>query len=285
MIFPIVSNIIYSRYLHNKLPNTHLNHSATHSTLILLLLIVGSTVVFTIFFFFPVIARSFLLGLLVIGFLYFFAKLQQHPGYRIKTVLFVLYFLSCVFYFSIFFLNATLFYDLIPVVTPIHNPQILVLIDPLTAVLLFSFVGLILAKLKHGKLQPYVTPIFFCSGFVILFIAMHLIQQVLSSGHDNIYIFLIYLSFMTIGEVVIGPEGYSLAGRLLPPALNNYAVGLWRTFIGASFLLSTFYTDRILPGDLVQNTIHFYSKITYLLPAFLVVFLVLSVWGENKIKA
>ena len=245
IFIPIVSNVIYSRYLHNKLPDSNDDKPLPHSKLILLLLIIGATILFTVLFFFPIIARALLLGLLVLGFIYFFIKLQQYPGYRVKVLLFMLYFISCILYFSIFFFNATLFYDLIPRVTSIQNPQILVLIDPITAVLLFSFVGVLLKSLKHSKLRHYVTPIFFFSGFIILLIAIQFMRQMLSSAHYHIYIFILYLSFLTIGEIVMSPEGYTLAGRLLPQALNNYAVGLWRTFYRSGFfLLSTFYTDK-----------------------------------------
>lgn len=272
-LFPIISNYIYAKHIKPKIETQ--NISIFNNSLPLYLSILASVIVFFFLFENPSLSRSLLLSLLIIGFVIFLTiSLRKNLFQKTKTehLLFIIYYCSSVIYFSIFYLNNTLLYDLIPRETQIINPQIITLLDPITAISFFVLVGITIKKIKQSKLRYYVTPIFFTLSFIIMQVALHLISIVFLAYQNKTIFFLFYVVLLTVGEVIIAPEGLSLVGRLLPAEIQTYAVALWRTFIGLAFLLSTLFTDKVLKGNLIGNSSHFFSRLSLILVFYIVVF-------------
>lgn len=277
--FPLLSNWLYNRLARSEPAIHHLDRTAKNSVWTLGLLILISAACCFALLYFENSARIILLILLLVGIGIFCVKLKYTHHFAFKSskgLLFLIYFIACTGYFSIFNLNTTLLYDLIPLQTSVQSPQLMMLADPIIAVLTFVFAIGVVKSLKGTKLASLTTPILFIIAFILLLTATKTISSVFTHTHHTIELFVLYIALLTLGEVFISPEGFSLTGKLVAPAMMTYTIGLWRAFLGAAFLLSTVFTDHILRGHINANAQGFYHGLFFWVIALLILFALMT---------
>ena len=288
MYFIAALSCLISTFIYNKIKylskTVHLPRlKIKYQFNVLILISISLIAIFYISLHYNNIIRIIMILALVFSVIYFIFLCSRSSVAQSNscTILYLLYFLMSVIYFSVFMLKSTLLFDFIPTVTYIKNSQLLMLSDPITAIFIFIPIIYLIKKLKLLGFKAYITPILFSVSFAIMYIAL-LLMNTKMSMHMSPNLFVIYLSLLTLGEAFISPEGVSLAGRLLKPELQIYGIGLWSSFISASYLLSTYLADCVLDNNIEKNLYDFYWILSYIWPVLLILFLIVSIILERK---
>ncbi|MFZ9035797.1 MAG: hypothetical protein ACO2ZM_06745 [Francisellaceae bacterium] len=276
---PLLNNLLYSRITKVISNNTKKDKTALLKFIILTAI---SFLVFWNLFQWHLFFRNLLLFSTLIGILYFVYLLikQKNNIIMLKGILYLCYFSISVLFFSIMFLKPTVIFDLVKVVANIDNPQLVLAIEPICAVLFIGFINLLLRYLKSRKNNFYVTPLLFFMALSLLYLAVLLFTHSGLTIYNHVIFFVIYIAILTLGESLISPEGFTLAGRLLPKSMQVYSIGLWTTFVTLGYLFSGMLSDYILKGDIVQNSQHILSTISLYLPVIIACSLLLTLLLE-----
>lgn len=284
-LFPILSNRLYRAIT---------REDETHSTKqrfgypVLIGAVLLLTLVLFYLFHHHDLADVVLIALFASGIAYFLylglrsAELTLKP---FRLLLFLFYYATACLFFSLLYLNITLLYDFIPKVTHVQYAQVFTLFDPLTALLFFPLVRLLVRFLRHTPLADYITLLLFAVALLLALLATLLMSHLYQTTmNDRIVVLIFYVMLLTFGEIFISPEGFSLAGRLLSSDLTFYGVALWRTSIGISFLLATLWMDHLLHGPMIREAMAFYRHAADTLIGFIVMFMLVTVMLEHRLR-
>ena len=133
-------------------------------------------------------------------------------------------------------LDYTVVLDLIQIYTYIRTPQILLLVEAITAIIASSLIFWLIRNSRSQKNKGSITtPLLFSIAYIFIIMGALFLYELTNIHSDNIIIFCIYFIIMTIGEALLSPEGTTLSGRLIHPNNQLYAVSLWGSVPGVGY--------------------------------------------------
>lgn len=163
-------------------------------------------------------------------------------------------------------INRSLFGLIIP-------PSTFYGLDPFFIIILgsiFTVMWLYLAKRNMNPSLPakFTTSVFSMGfGFFVLILGVFLADQ---AGLSNMIWVVIAYFFLATGELLIGPIGYSMVGRLAPEQMEGRLMGVWQLFTGFAGALSGYLANfAVMPKEtnpLASNPIYTaaFAKIAFL---------------------
>jgi POT family proton-dependent oligopeptide transporter len=110
-------------------------------------------------------------------------------------------------------------------------------LDSLFIVILGLTFSQVWPYLARRKINPTL-PVKFASSFLFIGFGYLLLAFLIkTTGHDTRFSVLWFLPIyflFTMGELMIGPIGFSMVGRLAPPGREGYLMGVWQLCIGVA---------------------------------------------------
>lgn len=99
----------------------------------------------------------------------------------------------------------------------------------------------------------------FIWAFIILALSFFLLSSgILSAdsyGYSNIYWVIFHIITQSIAELLIGPVGYAMIGRISPPQLQGVLMGTWMMVSGVSASLSHYFSNAMNKTDSIDPII------------------------------
>ncbi len=130
-------------------------------------------------------------------------------------------------------------------------------LNPFFIVILGPFVTSIWRLLtKRGNQQNSIAAKFSCGlifmglGFMILYAGIHTHN---AQGFIPLYWIVISYLFQTIGELFVGPVGFSMVGSLVPARMEALMVGIWELASGVAGSISGYLSQMTSSGKGVKN--------------------------------
>ncbi len=112
--------------------------------------------------------------------------------------------------------------------------------------------SMILTKLQTKGYQVSVTTQFVWA-FLILAASFFLLSGgILSAnthGYSSIYWVILYFITQAIAELLIGPVGYAMIGKISPPQLQGVLMGTWMMVSGVSASLSHYFSNAMTKAE------------------------------------
>lgn len=285
---PIVSNLIFSfiSYTIEKEDfQTALTNAKGYVSIVTLFIFSGISFIYL--FHHKLELKDAIIFIIAIGiayFLYIMSKDKSLLKTELRAILYLFYYLISIMFFSIMMLDPTVILDLAQKTIHIQNPQLLLLTEPISAILLFWIAYLLLKFFKKSKHHFYVTSLLFFISILLAYGGMQLLGNAHSSKLTHPIYFITYLTIITLGETFISPEGFSLAGRLLPKSVQVYAIGLWSTSIGLGYIGSGYLANYMLKQGIIVRTQRTFSIISHYWIFIAIIILVITLFIETLIS-
>ncbi|HAT1815653.1 oligopeptide:H+ symporter [Legionella pneumophila serogroup 1] len=71
-------------------------------------------------------------------------------------------------------------------------------------------------------------------------------------GYINVYWVMLHFSTQAIAELLIGPVGYAMIGRISPPQLQGVLMGTWMMVSGVSASISHYFSNAMTKGESIN---------------------------------
>lgn len=116
---------------------------------------------------------------------------------------------------------------------------------------------------QKGFKTPVTTQ--FVWAFMLLGCSFYLLSSAIISangyGYSSIYWVILYFIIQSFAELLIGPVGYAMIGRISPPQLQGVLMGTWMMVSGVSASLSHYFSNAMMK---TQETNPFLTNGDYL---------------------
>ncbi|BCZ98035.1 hypothetical protein LEG80045_22910 [Legionella pneumophila] len=70
-----------------------------------------------------------------------------------------------------------------------------------------------------------------------------------NNGYVSVYWVMLHFTTQAIAELLIGPVGYAMIGRISPPQLQGVLMGTWMMVSGVSASLSHYFSNAMTKGE------------------------------------
>lgn len=121
------------------------------------------------------------------------------------------------------------------------NSMIIIFGSPLTAILI--------DKLKAKGYQVTITRQFFTAFLLLALSFLCLSLGILTSnalGYTSLYWLVFHIVFQALGELLIGPVGYAMIGKIAPRHLQGLLMGTWMMVSGVAAALSHSFSNLMV---------------------------------------
>lgn len=166
-------------------------------------------------------------------------------------------------------------------------------LDPFYIVLLGGIFSAMWIRLKHINKDPSLPSKYTLALFsMALGMGIFMASTYLSGGDHKVALWWVVFGylFLTIGELLIGPIGQSMVGKLAPHGMEGILMGVWQTFTGVSAAIASYMTYWAkVPGEATLNEsnhiyFHAFGKIALSAGALGVVSLIMIPFVKKLIK-
>lgn len=88
-----------------------------------------------------------------------------------------------------------------------------------------------------------------------------------SQGYSSIFWIILHFTTQAIAELLIGPVGYAMIGRISPPQLQGVLMGTWMMVSGVSASLSHYFSNAMVKAESVDplisnaNYLHVFNQL------------------------
>lgn len=242
--------------------------------------------------------RIYILLLSSLGFLYLlFSQFSVNREKRIGMWTLAFYMVVAALFWSVYMLTPTFLMIFMRdhvnmlVYGKQITPQWLVNVNPIILIIGPVLLAWFVNKLKKRKKLELPTAFFFFAGVLCTAIGALILSHVITQTPATIKIpvlyIIIYLAFIGLAELFIGPEGVGLPGKLAPRRLKGVMTGAWISMLGVGSVVSTFISDAMFGSDhrapLIASgeILHHIAVGMFLLAAFT---LFAGLWFDSRFK-
>jgi len=115
--------------------------------------------------------------------------------------------------------------------------------------------SMVLTKLKAKGYNISVTTQFI-SAFLILALSFFLLSGGIltadNQGYSSIYWMMLHFITQGVAELLIGPVGYAMIGKISPPQLQGVLMGTWMMVSGVSASLSHYFSNSMTKTEAIN---------------------------------
>lgn len=128
----------------------------------------------------------------------------------------------------------------------------------------------LLNKLQRKGFKISVTTQFICAFLILALSFFFLSAGILSansSGYTGIHWVMLHFATQAIAELLIGPVGYAMIGRISPPQLQGILMGTWMMVSGVSASLSHYFSNAMAKSNTIDpllsnhNYMHVFNQL------------------------
>jgi POT family proton-dependent oligopeptide transporter len=243
-----------------KLDSKPLANKMRFSSLKLGLMFFASLIVLRQLLEHPIITNSILviLWLIFAGLMYLHIK-KYHSNLNTEIKLFYLLLFSALIFWSVYFLAPMALIIFIKYHVNLRLGQLLIApqwIQNINTVVIITgsiWFGVNIKTNSAIYLKRQFSKGLLLIGFGFLILALGIISDISGKPLNISWIVVSYV-LQSCGELLIGPIGYALVGRLVPETYQSMMTGIWITLLGVASAIASFISSSFLSTSYHLNT-------------------------------
>lgn len=131
-------------------------------------------------------------------------------------------------------------------------------INPLVIILGAPLMAMLINKLKSKGFQASVSIQFSCSFLFLTLSFLCLMLGIIfsnSHGYINVYWIMAHHILQGMAELLLGPVGFALIGKIAPPKLQGILMGTWMLVIGVAASFSQYFSNAMVKSKSIDPLI------------------------------